>query len=26
MDHALDTIASGLTASQTMMDTIADNL
>jgi flagellar basal-body rod protein FlgG len=26
MDHALDTIASGLNASQTMMDTIADNL
>ncbi len=26
MNHALDTIASGLNASQTMMDTIADNL
>jgi flagellar basal-body rod protein FlgG len=26
MDHALDTIATGLSASQTMMDTIADNL
>jgi len=26
MDHALDTIATGLQASQTMMDTIADNL
>jgi flagellar basal-body rod protein FlgG len=26
MDHALDTVASGLDASQTMMDTIADNL
>jgi flagellar basal-body rod protein FlgG len=26
MDHALDTIATGLEASQTMMDTIADNL
>jgi flagellar basal-body rod protein FlgG len=26
MNHALDTIASGLEASQTMMDTIADNL
>jgi flagellar basal-body rod protein FlgG len=26
MNHALDTIATGLEASQTMMDTIADNL
>jgi flagellar basal-body rod protein FlgG len=26
MNHALDTIATGLAASQTMMDTIADNL
>jgi flagellar basal-body rod protein FlgG len=26
MDHALDTMATGLQASQTMMDTIADNL
>lgn len=26
MNHALDTIATGLDASQTMMDTIADNL
>jgi flagellar basal-body rod protein FlgG len=26
MNHALDTIATGLQASQTMMDTIADNL
>lgn len=26
MDHALETIATGLQASQTMMDTIADNL
>jgi flagellar basal-body rod protein FlgG len=26
MDHALDTIATGLSASQTMMDTIANNL
>ena len=26
MDHTLDTIATGLEASQTMMDTIADNL
>src|SRR5271165_2659278 len=26
MDHALDTIATGLEASQTMMDTIANNL
>jgi flagellar basal-body rod protein FlgG len=26
MDHALDTLATGLSASQTMMDTIADNL
>jgi flagellar basal-body rod protein FlgG len=26
MNHALDTLASGLEASQTMMDTIADNL
>ncbi len=26
MNHALDTIATGLDASQTMMDTIADNI
>lgn len=26
MDHALDTMATGLQASQVMMDTIADNL
>jgi flagellar basal-body rod protein FlgG len=26
MNHALDTVATGLDAAQTMMDTIADNL